>query len=41
MNSEQKAVILKRFEAPDEVRVLDKGRFEVVHCGGMSVTCPY
>ena len=28
MNSEQSAVILKRFEAPDEIRVLEKGRFE-------------
>jgi hypothetical protein len=27
MNSEQSAVILKRFEAPDEIRVLEKGRF--------------
>jgi hypothetical protein len=41
MNSEQTLVILKRFEAPGEVRVLDKGRFEVVHFGGMRATCPY
>lgn len=29
--------ILKRFENPDEVRVFDKGRFEIVHIGGMTV----
>jgi hypothetical protein len=37
MNSDQAAVILKRFEAPDEVRVLEKGRFELVHLGGMTI----
>jgi hypothetical protein len=36
MNSDETAVILKRFEAPDEVRVLEKGRFELVHLGGMT-----
>ncbi len=30
-------VILKRFETPDEVRVLQKGRFELVHLGGMTI----
>jgi len=30
-------VILKRFEAPDEVRVFDKGRFEIVRVGGMTI----
>jgi quercetin dioxygenase-like cupin family protein len=30
-------VILERFDAPDEVRVFDKGRFEVVRVGGMSI----
>jgi hypothetical protein len=33
MSSEQMAVILKRFETPDEVRVLQKGRFEVCTSG--------
>ncbi len=28
--------ILKRFESPDEVRVFDKGRFEIVHIGGLT-----
>ena len=30
-------VLLKRFEAPDEVRTFDKGKFELVHIGGMTV----
>ncbi len=30
-------VILKRFEDPDEVRVLVKGRFEVVRIGGITI----
>jgi hypothetical protein len=30
-------VILKRFEEPDEVRVFEKGKFELVHLGGMTI----
>lgn len=30
-------VILKRFERPDEVREMVKGRFEIVHLGGLTV----
>lgn len=30
-------VILKRFEQPDEVRVFEKGRFELVKVGGMTI----
>ena len=30
-------VILKRFEEPDEARVFEKGRFEIVHVGGMTI----
>ena len=30
-------VILKRFEQPDEVRELVKGRFELVHLGGLTI----
>jgi len=30
-------VILKRFEQPDETRQLERGRFELVHLGGMSI----
>jgi quercetin dioxygenase-like cupin family protein len=37
MNSDQLGVILKRFESPDEVRLLQKGRFELVHLGGMTI----
>jgi len=31
------AVILKQFEEPDEVRTFDKGRFEIVRIGGMTI----
>jgi len=30
-------VILKRFEAPDEVREFELGKFELVHLGGMTI----
>lgn len=30
-------VILKRFERPDEVRIFEKGRFELVRLGGMTI----
>ena len=30
-------VIRKRFEAPDEVREMIKGRFELVHIGGLTI----
>jgi quercetin dioxygenase-like cupin family protein len=30
-------VILRRFENPDEVRVFEKGRFELVHIGGITI----
>lgn len=29
--------ILRRFDQPDEVRKFDKGKFEIVHIGGMSI----
>jgi hypothetical protein len=31
------AVLLRRFEKPDEIREFNKGRFEVVRIGGMSI----
>ena len=31
------AVVLRRFEQPDEVREMVKGRFEVVRLGGMTI----
>jgi len=30
-------VILKRFEKPDEIRTFEKGKFEVVRLGGMTI----
>ncbi|MFL5599104.1 MAG: cupin domain-containing protein [Gemmatimonadaceae bacterium] len=30
-------VVLKRFEAPDEVRQMVKGKFEIVHIGGLTI----
>jgi uncharacterized RmlC-like cupin family protein len=30
-------VILKTFESPDELREMEKGRFEIVHLGGMTI----
>jgi quercetin dioxygenase-like cupin family protein len=30
-------LILKRFEKPDEVRIFDKGKFEMVHVGGLTI----
>ena len=37
MNSEQVAVILKSFEEPDEVRLMQKGKFELIHLGGLTI----
>ena len=31
------AVILKRFEQADELRTFPKGKFEIVHIGGMTI----
>lgn len=30
-------VVLKRFEHPDETRTKAKGRFEIVHLGGLTI----
>src|SRR5258708_17101747 len=30
-------VILKSFDNPDETRILKKGKFEIVHLGGMTI----
>jgi hypothetical protein len=30
-------VVLKRFVRPDEVRTFEKGKFEVVRIGGISI----
>jgi len=37
MSSKEISVILKRFESPDEVRVMEKGKFELVHIGEMTI----
>ena len=37
MSDDEVKVVLRRFESPDEVRVLQKGRFELVHLGGMTL----
>lgn len=30
-------VVLKRFDAPDEVREMEKGKFEIVRLGGLTI----
>jgi uncharacterized RmlC-like cupin family protein len=30
-------VVLRRFEAPDETRIMTKGRFEIVRLGGLTI----
>lgn len=37
MNSKEIAVILKSFDEPDEVTHFDKGKFETVTLGGMTI----
>ena len=37
MSSDPVRVILKRFDAPDEVREFEKGRFEIVRLGGITI----
>jgi quercetin dioxygenase-like cupin family protein len=37
MDPQYAAMILKRFEEPDEVREMTLGRFELVHVGGMTI----
>ena len=37
MGKGELGVILKRFEKPDETRVFEKGKLEVVHAGGMTI----
>lgn len=37
MTGDEARVILKRFEAPDEVREFEKGRFEIVRLGGIVI----
>ena len=37
MSNDNLAVILKRFDSPDETRMFVKGKFEIVHLGGMTI----
>lgn len=37
ITGERLGVVLKRFDAPDEVREMAKGRFEIVRIGGMTL----
>jgi len=37
MSTEDLNVIIKRFESPDEVRAMQKGKFELVHIGAMII----
>ncbi len=37
MTPTQIDVILRRFDSPDETRVMTKGRFELVRIGGMTI----
>lgn len=32
-------VIIKKFAEPDEVRTFEKGKFELIHIGGMTIGC--
>ncbi len=37
MDKESLEVVLKRFDQPDETRLMIKGKFEVVRVGGMTI----
>jgi quercetin dioxygenase-like cupin family protein len=37
MSSDHIQIVLKSFDSPDEVRVMQKGKFELVHLGGMTI----
>jgi hypothetical protein len=37
MSPQSVEVILKRFDTPDETRKMERGRFELVHLGGITV----
>ena len=37
MSDDQLTVTLRRFDAPDEVRQFEKGRFEIVKLGGLTI----
>jgi hypothetical protein len=37
MNADSTEVVLKRFNNPDETRLLEKGKFEIVRLGGTTI----
>ena len=37
MQDAMQKVVLKRFEKPDEIRTFEKGKFELVRIGGMTI----
>ena len=37
MKDAMQQVVVKRFEKPDEIRTFEKGRFELVRIGGMTI----
>ncbi len=37
MSSDHIPVIVKSFDSPDELRVMQTGKFELVHLGGMTI----
>jgi hypothetical protein len=37
MSQSEIEVIFRRFEMPDESRLMEKGKFEVVHIGGITI----
>jgi quercetin dioxygenase-like cupin family protein len=37
MKTSDVAVILKRFDSPDETKVFEKGRFDVIRLGGVTI----
>ena len=37
MSQSEIEVILRRFEMPDESRLMEKGKFEIVHIGGVTI----
>jgi quercetin dioxygenase-like cupin family protein len=37
MNQKSLQVVLKRFDSPDETRMMKMGKFEIVHLGGLTI----
>jgi quercetin dioxygenase-like cupin family protein len=37
MNQSEIELIIRRFESPDETRLMEKGKFEVIHIGGITI----